>query len=89
LEIYQQTKISKIQDFEVYASYIARSLDIAGSFCYNNEPLRGQYHYDSIVYPYVATAVSGGKWDLKAYKKELGLLLEEYDIDPESRGKHD
>ena len=89
LHIYENTKIKNIQDFEIYASHIAKVSNITGSYIFNGEPLRGEFHHDSSVYPYVCTAVVKGKWDLKTYKLELGKLLEEYSIDPKQRGSHD
>ena len=87
-EVYEKSKIKNIQDFEHYASFVANTIGINGSFLYNNEPLRGEFHYDTKVYPYIATAVVAGKWDLLLYKNELGALLREYDIDPKERGHH-
>jgi hypothetical protein len=51
-----------------------------------NEKKRGIYHYDSHVYPYVATAINKGKWNFTEYENELGSLLREYDIIPFERG---
>jgi hypothetical protein len=45
------------------------------------------YHWDSDVYPYVATAVVKGKWSYSEYVDELTELLGEYEIDPDVRGK--
>ncbi len=87
-EVYEKSKIKNIQDFEHYASFVAKTIGINGSFLYNGEPLRGEFHYDTKVYPYIATAVVAGKWDLLLYKSELGDLLSEYDIDPAERGYH-
>ena len=51
-----------------------------------NEKKRGIYHYDSLVFPYVATAIVKGKWNLSEYPKELSYMLSEYQINPEDRG---
>ena len=50
------------------------------------EPRRGIYHYDSFVFPYVATAINKGKWNLIEYQKELNPIFEEYSINPFERG---
>ena len=51
-----------------------------------NEKKRGLYHYDSIVWPYIATAVSKGKWNMSEYSNELDSLFREYNINPFERG---
>ena len=45
-------------------------------------------HYDSNVYPYIATALVRGKWNLSEYKNELGFILKENNIIFEKRGKY-
>jgi hypothetical protein len=50
------------------------------------EKKRGIYHYDSIVFPYIATAINKGKWNMTEYYKELDLLFKEYNINPFNRG---
>jgi hypothetical protein len=50
------------------------------------ERKRGIYHYDSLVFPYIATAINKGKWNLNEYTKELKPMFEEYDINPFERG---
>ena len=41
-----------------------------------DEKRRGDYHYDSFVYPYVATAINKGKWNLIEYTEELNPIFE-------------
>lgn len=50
------------------------------------ERLRGKYHYDSEVFPYIATAINKGKWNFTEYQEELSLLFKEYNIDKNLRG---
>lgn len=50
------------------------------------EKKRGSVHYDSIVFPYIATAINKGKWNLKEYQKELDILFKKYNINPFERG---
>lgn len=50
------------------------------------EPKRGIYHYDSFVFPYVATAINKGKWNFMEYQKELDGICREYNINPFERG---
>jgi hypothetical protein len=51
-----------------------------------NEKKRGMYHYDSIIWPYIATAINKGKWNMSEYSKELDSLFREYNINPFERG---
>jgi hypothetical protein len=50
------------------------------------EPRRGIYHYDSFVFPYVATAINKGKWNMTEYSNELNSIFETYGINPFDRG---
>lgn len=50
------------------------------------EAKRGLYHYDSIVFPYVATGVTKGKWLMSEYPRELSEFVSEYGIDVSVRG---
>ena len=67
-------------------SDICRSLGFAGLQCYNGEPLRGLCHHDSTVYPYIATAIVKGRWNVSEYRNELNKVFIEYDINPLHRG---
>ena len=51
-----------------------------------NEKKRGIYHYDSLIFPYIATAINKGKWNYNEYQKELDSLFREYNINPFERG---
>ena len=53
--------------FEVEANAVCRNLKLQGLYSYHGEPKRGKYHYDSIVFPYIATAIIKGKWNLNEY----------------------
>lgn len=44
------------------------------------EKLRGQAHYDSFIYPYIATAIVKGKWNNLEYSSELFRLFDEYGL---------
>lgn len=47
---------------------------------------RGIVHWDSWIFPYIATAVCKGKWNISEYKNELIPLFYEYNIDYKIRG---
>jgi hypothetical protein len=51
-----------------------------------NEKRRGIYHNDSLVFPYIATAINKGKWNYTEYEKELNELFNVYNINPFERG---
>ena len=51
------------------------------------EVKRGLFHCDSIIFPYIATAISKGKWNTSEYKKELSIFFKEYNINPNIRGE--
>ena len=72
--------------FEVHANQVCRDLNLKGVVAYNNEPMRGECHYDSCVFPYTASAVVKGKWNLKEYSKELFPLLLTHKINLSDRG---
>lgn len=51
-----------------------------------SEKRRGIYHNDSLVFPYIATAINKGKWNYTEYEKELSELFSIYNINPFERG---
>jgi hypothetical protein len=72
---------------ELDSNSVCNDIKIKGLYSYCGEPKRGMYHWDSDIYPYVATAVYKGKWTWSEYSVELSELFEEYKIDPDIRGK--
>jgi len=60
-----------IWELELHSSKIKHKLK--GLLHYKNEPSRGG-HYDSSVWPYVATAIVKGGWNFKEYPTELGKI---------------
>ncbi len=85
IKLYETTKQEKWFESEVYEK-ACFNLPIEGLYYYDNEPKRGGNHYDSSIYPYIATAVIKGKWNFKEYKKELQPLLIKNKINPTLRG---
>lgn len=67
-------------------SEICRNLGFNILQYYNGEPLRGVAHCDSTAYPYIATAIVKGEWNVSEYPAELKKVFVEYDIDPSGRG---
>jgi hypothetical protein len=68
-----------------YYEYMSKN-NIKGLCHYDNELKRGNNHYDSNVYPYIATALVKGKWIMSEYKNELTKLLIDNNINQNKRG---
>jgi hypothetical protein len=68
-------------------SDVCRSIGMTKGLQYHDcEKKRGLFHYDSSVFPHIATAVVKGKWNIKEYFLELMDVFDEYSIDMSSRG---
>ena len=76
--------VGAISIWEFELAIVGVGMDFMPKF--GNEIRRGLHHYDSIVYPYIATAINKGKWNTTEYKKELHIIFEEYNINPFERG---
>jgi hypothetical protein len=78
LDIYSRSDGNTIWEFE---SNAGRQVNKNQSYYYyNGESLRGSAHYNSNIYPYVATAIVKGHWNMSEYGVELKLLFDEYKI---------
>ena len=89
INIYKATKGDSIWSFEINSNNYVNFMNLKS--CYYHEGVekkRGLFHWDSILYPYIATAIVKGKWDYECYSNELSALLEENNIDPNIRGKN-
>tara|TARA_R100000005_G_C4989375_1_gene197070 strand:+ start:776 stop:1465 length:690 start_codon:yes stop_codon:yes gene_type:complete len=60
-----------IWNLELKSNQITHGLK--GLMHYNNEPARGG-HFDSTVWPYVATAIVKGGWNFREYSTELSRI---------------
>jgi hypothetical protein len=89
IELLKHSEGNSIWEFEVAAQRTCRDRDILGYYVDDGGIQRGRFHWDSKVYPYVATAVVKGKWNTKEYPKELEVIGAEYNIDYETRGTND
>jgi len=72
--------------FEPNAWKLCKYLGVKGTFYYKGEALRGKAHHDSEIFPYIATAIIKGKWNIKEYSNELIPLLNEHKINKNIRG---
>jgi hypothetical protein len=61
-------------------------IGMKGMYHYDNEPKRGSNHFDTNVYPYIATALVKGKWIMSEYDEELSPILDKNNIDKNKRG---
>ena len=67
-----------------------RKEKIKGLFHYDNEERhhqQGALHYESKIYPYVATAIVKGKWNFSGYPEKLKIILNNNKINVDIRGK--
>jgi len=85
IQLYEEAQQNKWFECEEYEKACFK-LGIQGLYYYNNENKRGMNHCDSSIYPYIATAVVKGKWNLSEYFNELYPLLKENNIDINKRG---
>ncbi len=85
IELYKKVQAEKWFESEDYEK-ACNLLNIKGFFTYSGEKKRGG-HFDSNIYPYIATAVIKGKWNISEYKHELKNIFKTYNIDPAIRGK--
>jgi len=68
-----------VWEFEVLGQRVFSKLRLAAFQPISSGDRRGRHHFDSAVYPYVATAIVKGKWNLKEYP-ELVALIESCDL---------
>lgn len=72
---------------EPLGSSVCRNIGINGlQYFEGTEYKRGLYHYDSNIYPCIATAINKGKWNLTEYYDLLNPVITEYKINPSIRG---
>jgi len=84
-KLYRHVKSEKWLESESWNSG-AREIGIKGTLVYNGERKIGAFHYDSIVYPYVCTAINRGKWNVDQYPDVMSEMFTKYNIDPSVRG---
>ena len=69
--IYSEVPGDTIWEFEANAQTEVTKWGLTNLCIYDGAPKRGGQHWDSYLYPYVATAVVKGKWNTKEYSREL------------------
>ena len=75
--------------YPIAAQKACRERNIFGYYVDDGGKQRGRLHWDSKVYPYIATAVVKGKWNTKEYPNEMSVIADEYNIDYNIRGTND
>ena len=77
-----------IWEFETEAQRSMRKFRFRSALLVERTAKRGTAHFDSNVYPYLATAIVKGKWNLLEYGNELKKIAEEYGVDLKIRGSN-
>jgi hypothetical protein len=85
VQVYRNTSYTKFQEGLEFAMAMNK-LNYYATYYFNNEPKRGMMHWDSSIFPYIATAIVKGKWNMGEYEKELKPILDEWNIDVSVRG---
>lgn len=87
ISMYNFTPGDSIWLFEANTGYTSQYFGFSGAMVHDKKDRkRGMHHYDSSVYPYVATAITKGKWYTSEYP-ELKSLLSRYGYDTSRRGE--
>jgi len=85
MEILSKNINSNIWELEIKSQKIVKKLMLKAAFSHLKGEKRGIFHYDNSVYPYIATALNKGRWNLTEYRKEMEKLFTKYKISPDDR----
>lgn len=86
LKLLKYHKEKNIWQFEEKSQKTCRKIKIKAAFSFGCGQKIGIYHYINDVYPYIATAIVKGKWNINEYP-QLENILKEYQIDKNVRGE--
>lgn len=77
-----------IWDFELKGQDFCRMQGFQSLYTYveDVDARRGIAHFDSVTYPYIATAIFKGKWTTNKYQKELLEMSKDFSINLNIRG---
>lgn len=87
LELLSYHRGQGIWDFERDSQKTFKKLRIRGAYSRAKGRRRGRHHFDNLGYPYVATAIVKGEWNVAEYPSEIESFANKYDIDLDVRGK--
>ena len=68
-------------------SAVMKQLGYYSSYYFDETSLPRGGHYDSKIFPYIATALIKGKWNTSQYGSELNEIAKEYNLDFKVRGE--
>jgi hypothetical protein len=85
ISLMEKVKDSKWLENDNYPKEMLR-MGMKGLYHYDGESKRGENHFDSNIYPYIATALVRGKWNTSEYNNELTPIFLEFSIDKNKRG---
>lgn len=77
IDIIKRSNINMIFDEPLVTQFMGH---LNGCYYYNGENKRGLAHYDTKVFPYIATALIKGKLNFREYRNELNEFIDEYSI---------
>lgn len=84
INMFLRSKVKSIFD-EINNTSHLLDLGIFGLYSENVGSLVGG-HYNSKAFPYIATAIVKGNWNVSEYGEELNRVFREYNINPYERG---
>jgi hypothetical protein len=84
-QMFLYSKVKQIFD-EPENSFYLKSLNKKG-LCSIEKGKKVGGHYNSLVYPYIATALVKGEWNYSEYQEELDDFFNEFKIKKELRGE--
>jgi hypothetical protein len=87
INLYRNTPYTKFQEGNEFSKTM-NMLNYYSTYYYNNDYKRGITHYDSSIFPYIATALIKGKWNISEYPEHLVNILNKYNINVTIRGTH-
>lgn len=81
LDMFEKSEVKSIFDEPLNSKHLL-DMDIKG-LCIANKFWGRKVggHYDSLVWPYIATAKVKGRWNVVEYPTELTILFKEYNLD--------
>ncbi|MEH0860075.1 hypothetical protein [Halobacteriovorax sp. DPLXC-1] len=75
-----------IWELEISAQKTIRKKGIKCGYLHSHGRKAGLHHWDNAIYPYVATAIVKGKWNMLEYADILSPILKAYNVSPDKRG---
>jgi hypothetical protein len=86
IDLLSRHKRKQIWKFERDAQKTMRFFRFRIATVFEKTTKRGAYHFDSTIYPCIATAIVKGKWNTLEYEGELSELSAEFRVNLDFRG---